>query len=70
VYLLDIAAPDPPGEDALAGVMPDIGIKHSARRPPQRPDLSDPRQRSDDGFDAGDLRDGETAGRCVVQVTT
>ena len=60
--LLDVAAPDPPGEDALAGVMPDIGIEQNARHPPQCSDLGDPRQRRDDGLDAGDLRVGEAAG--------
>ena len=61
VDLLDVAAPDMPGEDALAGVMPDIGIEQGARHPPQGADLGDPRQRRDDGLDAGDLRVGEAA---------
>ena len=41
VDLFDITAPDPPGEDALAGVMPDIGIEKNARHPPQSSDLGD-----------------------------
>jgi len=61
VYILDIAAPDLSGEDTLAGVMPDIGIEQGARRPPQRSDLGDPRQRSHNCFDTGDLCIGETS---------
>ena len=62
VDLLDIAASDPPGEDALAGVMPDIGIEQGAPHSPQRSDLGDPRQWSDDRLEAGYLRVGEATG--------
>ena len=61
VDFLDIAAVDTPGKDALAGVMPDIGIEKNTGRPTQRPDLGDPRQRSHNCFDTGDLCIGETS---------
>ena len=61
VDLLDIAAPDPPGEDALAGVVADIGVEQGARVPPPCADLGDPRQRRHDRLDTGDLFIGETA---------
>ena len=59
---LDIAAPDMPGKDALAGVVPDIGIEQHAPHPPQRSDLGNSCQRSDDRLDTGYLRVGEAAG--------
>jgi len=54
------AAVDLSGEDALAGVMPDIGIEQSARRAPPCPNLGDPRQRCHNCFNTGDLCIGET----------
>jgi hypothetical protein len=67
VDLLDIAAPNPPGKDALAGIVPDIGIEQGAPHPPQCSDLGNPCQRSDDRLDTGYLRVGETTGlpRCA-----
>src|SRR5258708_22964492 len=67
VDLLDVAAPDMPGEDALTGVMPDIGIEQGASHPPQRSDFGNPRQRRDDRIDTRYLRVGEAASlpRCA-----
>ena len=62
VDLLDIASPDMPGQDALASVVPDIGVEQGARHPPQCSDLCNPRQRRDDRLDTGYLRVGEATG--------
>ena len=52
---LDEAAPDFAGQDALAGLMADIGVEQIGGGPPQRADFRDPRQRRDDRFEIGEL---------------
>jgi len=62
VDLFDVAAPNLPGEDALAGVRPDIGVEQSTSGSPHGPDLGNPGQRGDDGLDPSNLQIGKTAG--------
>jgi hypothetical protein len=66
-----MAAPDLSGEDARTPLIADIGVEQRARGAPKRPVLDNSRQRSGNGFEAGDLLVGETSGilgreRCAV----
>ena len=56
-----MASPDPSGQNALAGIMADIGIEQIAGSSLQCPDLSNTRERPYDRFDAGNLRVSEPA---------
>ena len=58
---LAVAAPDPAGQNALAGVPSDIGVQQVDRGPAQPADLGDPRQRRADRLDRGDLPGREAA---------
>ena len=56
-----MASPDPSGQNALAGIMTNIGIEQIGGSSLQCPDFSNTRERPYDRFDAGNLRVSETA---------
>ena len=58
---LDVAAPDPALQDALAGAAADVGVEQRGRDPAQRIDLGEARKRQPDRLERGDVGVAEAA---------
>ena len=58
---LDVAAPDPALQNALAGAAADVGAEQGGRDPAQRVDLGEARKRQPDRLERGDVGVAEAA---------